>query len=297
MIITSHIEKSELGQPHFRFLMSDLHLGSLCSDHGEIVKDLDKAKALGARILINGDIFDCIGARDKRFDLATLHPSISREKDLTTAIVDIAKEILMPYRDLIDVIGIGNHEEMWISWCNTDPVRRLIHDLNQEGGHIKHGSFWGYIRTKFVVPGYRKRPLHRLLYLHGTGGDSPVTKGTIDFNRKGRSWQYDALTFGHKHNLVCTVEQIGDVSDKGIYAERKQLNLQTGSYFRNYRGLTDGEALDYSYAARMGHPPKPIGGLFLVLRPMLSKSGELVIEQDFCSDVVFPWKKHRTKTA
>lgn len=298
MIITSIAETAELGQPFFRFLMSDLHLGSINADHDEIVADLRKAKEVGARVLINGDVFDAIGPKDRRFDLVTLHPAVQRQKDLTKAIVEMAKELLMPFRDIIDIIGIGNHEEAWVSYCNTDPVRRLVEELNAEGATARHGSFWGYIKTSFKIDGHRKRPKHKLLYLHGTGGDSPVTKGTIDFNRKGRNWVYDALTFGHKHNVLCGVDQMADVSDRGKYQERKQLNLQTGSYYRNYRQLTDAEVLDYSYAARSAHPPKPTGGVFLILRPDVdAKTGELVVEQDFASDIVVPWKRGRRKAS
>jgi hypothetical protein len=297
VIITKHIEYAELNQPFIRLLMSDLHIGSINSDHDAIVSDLQRAKDIGARVLVNGDVFDAIGPKDKRYDLVTLHPSVARAKDLAKAIVDMAKEILSPFASIIDVMGIGNHEEAWINYNHSDPVRRLIEELNKDGGRIVHGSFWGYINTHFQVLGYRKRAKHKLLYLHGTGGDSPVTKGTIDFNRKGRSWQYDTLTFGHKHNIVCSVEQIGDVSDRGRYSERRQLNLQTGSYYRNYRQLTDAECLDYSYAARGGHPPKPIGGLFLTVRPVIDANGELSIKQDFASDIVVPWTKKPAKKA
>jgi hypothetical protein len=290
-------ERSEPGQPHFRLLMSDLHLGSVNADHDAIAADLSRAKEIGARVLVNGDVFDAIGPKDKRFELTTLHPRVGRRKDLAKAIVDMALELLMPYRDLIDVIGIGNHEEAWIRWGYNDPVRRLIEELNRAGGRIQHGSFWGYINTSFVLEGTRKRPRHKLLYLHGTGGDSPVTKGTIDFNRKGRNWVYDCLTFGHKHNLVCQADQMADVSANGRYAERRQLNLQTGSYYRNYRELSDDEVLDYSYAARAAHPPKPMGGVFLCLRPRQdTETGEWSVAQDFMTDVVFPWTKRSRST-
>lgn len=293
MIITNITERAELGQPFLRLLMSDLHLGSINADHDAIIRQLQRAKDYGARVLINGDVFDAIGPKDRRFDLVTLHPQVQRQKDLAAAIVKMALDILMPYKDIIDIIGIGNHEESWINYGYNDPVRRVIEEMQREGSKVKHGSFWGYIKTSFKVEGHRKRPKHKLLYLHGTGGDSPVTKGTIDFNRKGRNWVYDALTFGHKHNLVCSVDQMADVSDSGKYTERHQLNLQTGSYYRNYRQLTDAEVLDYSYAARSAHPPKPIGGVFLFLRPELDNKGDLVVNQSFASDIVVPWKRPR----
>ena len=297
MIITNITEPAEVGQPFFRLLMSDLHLGSANADHDEIVRDLQRARAIGARVLVNGDVFDAIGPKDRRFDLTVLHPAVQRKKDLAKAIVDMALELLMPFRDIIDVMGIGNHEESWIAYGYNDPVRRVIDEMGRQGGRARHGSFWGYIKTSFKVEGFRKRPRHKLLYLHGTGGDSPVTKGTIDFNRKGRNWVYDCLTFGHKHNLVCGVDQMADVSDRGRYTERRQLNLQTGSYYRNYRQLTDEEVLDYSYAARSAHPPKPMGGVFLCLRPTLDGNGELRVEQDFMSDVVVPWTGRRKRKA
>ncbi len=294
MIIHNITEQSELGQPWFRFLCSDMHLGSACADHDAIVSQLQKAKAINARILINGDLFDAIGPKDRRFDLSVLHPSVSREKDLAKAIVDMALEILMPFKDNIDVIGIGNHEETWINYGYNDPVRRVLEELSRAGSKAKHGSFWGYINTSLNITGVRVRPKHKLLYLHGTGGDSPVTKGTIDFNRKGRNWVYDCLTFGHKHNYVCAMDQVADVSSAGKYSERKQLNLQTASYYRNYRQLTDKTVLDQSYAARNAHPPKPIGGVFLCLRPQYNEDGDLAVDQSFASEVVTPWSKRQT---
>lgn len=298
MIITKRTEHAEVGQPFFRLLCSDFHIGSACSDHGEIIAQLQQAKDIDAKIIVNGDVFDAIGPKDRRFDLTTLHPTLRSKKDLAKGMVELALEILMPYKDNIDLIGIGNHEETWVTYGYNDPVRRVIEELNREGGKVKHGSFWGYIQTSFVVPGFRRRPTHKLLYLHGTGGDSPVTKGTIDFNRKGRNWVYDALTFGHKHNVVCAMDQIADVSPAGKYTERKQLNLQTGSYYRNYRQLKDDEVLDQSYAARSGHPPKPIGGVFLGMRPKLDViTGELGVDQWFASEVVTPWKKSKKAKA
>lgn len=294
MIITNKTEHSELNQPWFRLLCSDFHLGSASADHDAIIAQLQQAKDIDADIIINGDLFDAIGPKDRRFDLTTLHPSLRGQKDLAKGIVNMALEILMPYKNNIKLINLGNHEETWITYGYNDPVRRVLEELGREGSKAKHGSFWGYVKTSFVVPSYRRRPSHKLLYLHGTGGDSPVTKGTIDFNRKGRNWVYDALTFGHKHNLVCAVDQIADVSPAGKYTERKQLNLQTGSYYRNYRELADDEVLDQSYAARSAHPPKPIGGVFLCLRPRLDPAtGELGVDQSFSSEVVVPWPNKR----
>lgn len=290
MIIHKNIVNSEVGQPHYRLLCSDYHLGSSNANHDLIVSDLATIKRWGGKAIINGDVFDAICPTDKRYDAGVLHPSLHGKKDLAKAIVDLGFDLLQPYKDVIDIMGIGNHEEAWIKYNHGDPVRALIERLNADGASIVHGGFWGYIHTKFIIKGVRARPLHRTLYLHGTGGDSPVTKGTIDFNRKGRNWGYDCITFGHKHNDVDVIEAIAEVTEDGIYRERRQLQLQTASYYRNYRQLKAGEELDQSYAASKGHPPKPMGGKFLILRPSYdneSKSWE--VRQDHASDLISPW--------
>jgi hypothetical protein len=93
------------------------------------------------------------------------------------------------------------------------------------------------------------------------------------------------------------VDQVADVSASGRLSERDQLNLQTGSYYRNYRQLNDDEVLDQSYAARSAHPPKPLGGVFLFTRPILNSAGDLVVKQDFITDIVVPWTSARLKWA
>jgi hypothetical protein len=291
MIIHKNRIASELGQPACRLLCSDYHIGSANANHDLIVEDLATIKRWGGKALINGDVFDAICPTDKRYDAGVLHPSLRGKKDLAKAIVDLAYELLAPYADVIDVMGIGNHEEAWIKYNHGDPVRQLIERLNEKaGGTIAHGGFWGYINTTFDVKGVKAKPRYRLCYLHGTGGDSPVTKGTIDFNRKGRNWQYDCLTFGHKHNILSAVDAIAEVSEDGIYFERRQLNLQTGSYYRNYRQLHAGEELDQSYAASKGHPPKPMGGTFLTLRPKLDPTtGLYYVRSDYSSDLIPAW--------
>jgi hypothetical protein len=298
VIVTSIVERAEVGQPFFRFLCSDLHLGSGHADHDLIARQFAKAQAIGARILINGDVFDAIGPKDKRFDLNVLHPKVAGQKDLAKAIVTLGRDLLWPYRESIDLIGIGNHEETWINYGYNDPVQRLIEELN--GDHrksppIRHASVMGFVRTRFVVDGHKPKPAHRLLYLHGTGGDSPVTKGTIDFNRKGRNWTYDCLTFGHKHNYVCMADQIAEVDDAGFYSERRQLNLQTASYYRNYSQLPNDEPLNYSYAERSAHPPKPQGGVTLIMIPELDANGCPVVTQEFASAIVIPSRKNPSR--
>lgn len=292
MIITRILLETELNRPIFRLLCSDMHLGAANVDEDAIVRQFDEAVEIGADILINGDVFDCVCAKDKRFDLATLNPKIAGKKDTIGAVVDYAFDLFAPYRDNIKLIGIGNHEEAFINWHSVDPVRMLIDKLNNAGGNVIHAGFRGYVTTEFkILDVHRRHPIHKLFYLHGVGGDSPITKGTIDFYRQARHWTCDALTFGHKHNSLVQREVVGDVSPSGHYVEKEQVLIQTGSYFKNYSELDDGTVLNQSYAAKAAHPPKPIGGAFLCLTPYRDKNDEISIKQDVLSSVIKPWDK------
>lgn len=245
-----------------------------------------RAVAVGARVLVNGDVFDAIDFRDKRFDPSVLVPSLRGAKDLQGAVVRLAYEYFLPYASVIDVMGIGNHEEKWINWNASDPVARLIERLNadleaQKSEHrIRHGGISGYVRTTFRFTdsagkdGKTPSTNHDLLYFHGSGGDSPVTRGTIDFYRKEHQFSFDAVTMGHKHNRSFVDSTEIGLSSRGHLVPKERKSIQTGSYYQNYKRTTQKNPLDYSYAERFHASPKPLGGMFLRMRPTREKVGD-----------------------
>lgn len=276
---------TEPGSTHYWFLCSDLHIGSVNFDLKRWRQDMDAARRVNARILVNGDVFDAIDFKDKRFDANVLLPELRGEKDLQGAVVGLATSYFEPYADLIHVIGIGNHEEKWIFHNANDPVARLIERLNagleQKGTdhRIRHGGIGGYIRTVFRFPKYgdQKTPSvsHDLLYFHGSGGDSPVTRGTIDFYRKENQFVFDAVTQGHKHHKTFIDGVTIELSRNGHIRPRERKLIQTGSYFQNYKRTSQDNPLDYSYAESKHHAPKPIGGMFLRLKPVREKIDDM----------------------
>jgi hypothetical protein len=89
---------SELLQPHFRYLMSDLHFGSGASDHERIASDCQRAVDAGARHPCQRRRLRRDRPKDKRFSANVLHPSLHGKKDLEAAIVDLAYGVLRPVR-------------------------------------------------------------------------------------------------------------------------------------------------------------------------------------------------------
>lgn len=276
MQVHTVIVAATFDEPHYRFLCSDLHIGSAYADTRRIVADLSVAKAADARVLINGDVFDAIGPGDKRFAASALSKAARGQDDVTRAVVQEAADLLRPFASIIDVIGIGNHEEAYIRRCNTDLVGLLLDTLNRglekdgDPHRIAHGGIQGYIRTRFRLDGASSRITHHLLYQHGSGGDSPVTKGAIDAYRRLVNFDYDCLTFGHKHNQTFGKDAFLYVNRFGRVRQRERCYVQSASYLWNYRRTTQSDPLAYSYAESKHHAPKPLGGLFLVLTPRRS---------------------------
>jgi hypothetical protein len=267
---------SEPGQTHWRFICSDLHLESPESDLSALRSDLNAARKVGARILINGDVFDAIWPGDPRFTMSVLRKELRGSDDVFSAIIEYAAKILTPYADLIDVVGNGNHERALHRRRAVDPINQLIgvlnHELATQGdrNRIRHGGVSGYILStfRFARPGGSKSGLaHKLLYFHGSGGESPVTKGLINVARIGANFDYDTMTFGHKHNRVFVDDTFLGLSRSGKLRHRQRIALLTGSYVRSYREGSQKRAINYNYAEDFISIPKPLGGLFLSLTP------------------------------
>jgi hypothetical protein len=294
-------EDTAWNRPFFYFLMSDLHIGHIACRQKLIAAELAAARAAGARILINGDVFDAINPKDKRFALSQIAKPLRGEDDMEAAAVGMAVKLLGPYADLIDLIGVGNHEEAWIRRSAADMVGRLIRELHAgmrerakaetdpeigialAGHQIKHGGIAGFIRTRisydvrsrFARNSKVPRSLtHTLAYHHGSGGDAPVTKGQIEFSRKVAHVIADAYWMGHKHHKTFAEDCILSLSAKDQIEYRQRLSIQTASYLENWRATDQGNPLGYTYAESSNSPPKPLGGLWLSLTPRKARNSK-----------------------
>jgi hypothetical protein len=228
-----------------------------------IKRELDRAIELDAHILINGDVFDAVTCGDKRYTPGQTIPRIADAKDAFRATVDYGIEVLGPYAHRIKVIGVGNHETAWVKYRQSDPVAALC-----ERFRSRHGGISGFVVSLLDVPSGTGKPLtlsHRLYYHHGVGGDSPVTGGTINAQRRTVMVVADAITEGHRHNAVQREVIQLECRPSGDIRHKQVMQILTGSYFRNYPASRD--PLDFTYAEESGHPAKPFGGHLLTLTP------------------------------
>ncbi|MBO4622537.1 MAG: metallophosphoesterase [Bacilli bacterium] len=212
-------------------LFSDIHFDSPDCDKATLKKHLDFCLKDGRYILIGGDLFDAILLRDGK--RAVNHLMEKGDNQLNIKINEIV-EFLRPYKDNILFIGRGNHEESILKYSGVDILELTTQLLNAGSKHqIQYGNYANFLRFNFVNKSNRSLLHYDIFENHGAGGNSPVTKGMIDFNRIAKGTLTDLIWLGHKHNAIA------DYSDPIMYLDQngevKMKNrqcIQTPSYQR-----------------------------------------------------------------
>ena len=123
----------------------DLHKGAKAHDRRALKNFLadsdEKTYFLGG-----GDMMDSIIVRDKRYQKSsdgTFGDNIIDEQE------DELYEDLEPYKNRIIGIGVGNHEEVLINRCNTNPIKRLCKRLSSDDNKVHYLSKSGLIKILF----------------------------------------------------------------------------------------------------------------------------------------------------
>jgi len=255
-------------------LMSDLHFGARNVDTGAIREDLEEGALKGDRILINGDVFDMILPSDrKRYRPEALAQWLQGRSDMLNTAIAWAAEFLDPFKEYIDMIGIGNHEEAVEKHHSYDPVQALIYELNKAGAEIKYGGISGFFVYRILDSGAKSKTERQaqrwryvVYYHHGAAGSSPVTKGMIDFNRMETWVDSDLIWIGHKHNRIMdgTTVRVG-VTQRGNLYKRPFRAVMTGGYMDTLEVEDSGKLLagkprQSGYAESKCLPPQDKGG-------------------------------------
>lgn len=212
-------------------LMSDLHIDSPSFAKSLFVSDMERYKSIGARVLINGDVFDGILPTDrKRYTRG--NDEIDEDAQIN-ARIDYAIKILSPYVDIIDFIGIGNHEASIVKYDHCDLVKMLVRELSlirdKSLPPIQRGSYQGFLRIWFRDNGQAVRQY--VIYRdHGKGGSSPVTKGIINIQRLHTTYLADLYWLGHSHTSItdATPWTIYPDSSGKIIKKRKRSVITAG---------------------------------------------------------------------
>lgn len=260
-VTTVRIDYSGGNNEHTLFLASDLHVDAVSCNRDVLLADMQEAVNRNAMIFLIGDIFDAMQGRfDPRRSLDELRPEYRRQDYYDFVVKDVAR-ILGPFAKNIVLISDGNHETATLKNANLSLTDRLIWLLNtQYGGNVQHGGYGGWVR--FMLEGNSGgRASVKMKYFHGSGGDSPVTRGVIQTNRQAVYLNgADIVVNGHNHNAYYVPIVQESVSDAGKVIFSTQHHVRTPGYKSEYNDGTKG------WAVEKGMVPKPLGGAFVNLK-------------------------------
>jgi hypothetical protein len=227
-------------------LTSDLHYDSRVCDRKLLTKHFDQAKDRDAPIFVFGDFADVMGTKkDPRSHMSDIRPEYREGKGYLNLVTNDAIKFCKDYP--IAFISEGNHEQNITKRHEYDIIEAIC-----KGIGAKQGGWAGYLRFSFAdSSGSGKRHLD-MSYTHGSGGNSPVTKGVIQTNRRGVAFDADLFVSGHNHNrwhvelMRQRVDQMGHIKTTA----QNHINLGT------YKGQDDWER-------QMGFPSPNKGGVWL----------------------------------
>lgn len=244
----------------FYFLLSsDHHWDNPDSKREMIKKHLQEAVERKAKVFIIGDFFCAMqGKYDKRSDKQKLRPEHQTGSYLDS-LVNTAAEWLMPYREAIAVIGLGNHETAIMGRHETNLIERLVERLNiGNTDKIYMGGYGGWIRLNFEhTSGSGRHPIN-IKYFHGSGGGGPVTKGTIQSQRQAVFLpDADIVISGHVHEQYTICHMQEKLHDNGSLSLKEQWHVRMPTYKDEYKDGYGGWHIE------TGKPPKPVGAWWL----------------------------------
>jgi len=234
-------------------LFSDTHIANPYHNRELLQEELEEAKELDAKILLNGDIVDALLHGDrKRFNMSS--GTYGNVDNALNRMIEEAVDVLSPFANNIVMIGIGNHETAVIKHHSFDIIQELVKNLNDKRTEqieepIVHGGYEGFFCFKFKMSSTAGRCSYKIYYSHGQGGAAPVTQGAIDLVRKQFA-EADVIWLGHKHNKLAHFYphiSVNQKMDKII--SRPIIGVVTACYLNNihqYDIKESGYKLDFS---------------------------------------------------
>lgn len=244
-------------------LRSDAHHDNAKCNRQLEKEHLDEAVRRNALIFDCGDLFCAMqGKFDPRSSKSALPPEMARRDDYLNALVEDATEFYRPYAGHWGGLSHGNHETSIINRCGVDLTKILAEKLD-----TCNLSYGGFIRLQFCRNRWQQSRV--IAFHHGFGGGGPVTRGTIQTNRRA-IWYPDAdvVWSGHVHeSWVMTLPRLR-LTQANAVQRSNALHVCTPGY-------KDEHSCQSGWAVEKGLSPKPLGACWLRL---VVRDDKVVIE-------------------
>lgn len=251
----------------FKCLLSfDRHHDNPKSDQNLEIKHLEEVKKLKTFCLDGGDLFCAMqGKYDRRSSKSDVRPE-HQNGEYLDSLVNTAADFFEPYAEVMPVFGLGNHETAILKAHETNLTDRLVHCLRERTGascHMGGYSTWVKICFRFSNKEGKKttRSSKTLWLFHGSGGDAPMSFGTLNVKRQASIIpDADVIATGHSHNEFTVPLPRARLSNMGVPYLDEQLHIKVPTYKEEYQKGIKG------WHVERGAPPKPIGATWLVFK-------------------------------
>jgi len=249
-------------KPEVRFVfMSDVHLDSVWFDEQSFKEDVQRARDLGAFVIVAGDVFDAMqGKYDPRRTYDEILPEL-QGADYYDRLVDRAEELFAPIAENLILLGYGNHETAVREKAGTDLLQRLADRLRtKHGSRVEVGGYDGYVVASFMEDN-RKRVLAKstIYYHHGATGGAPVSFGAIEQHRQ-RDIMANIVLNGHNHRDLIKPDVMEFVTTRGTRIMQQRYFLRTPGY----KAAWIGNKFGFEKVKR--HGGRVVGGMLATVR-------------------------------
>lgn len=254
------------GEEQWFLFVSDVHYDSKGCNRDLLKRHLREAKDKDARIMMYGDIFDCMGGKyDKRTSKEDIRPEYNNGNYFDSIVSDAAA-FFEPYKHNIDFVSLGNHEDSIRKIHEISLIDNFVYRLGTTTVSAPYSGWVKFQVAKQLTSKTNGISTKVMYYTHGNGGNSPVTKGIIGTNRRQVMIQADFFLSGHLHSeleVPLTRVRLNEANNEVI---EKIKHWQLGTYANTWGS---------SYSDKKGHAPDAQGGRWLKIR---LKSNEVYYE-------------------
>lgn len=242
------------------YLLSDIHFDSVKCDRRLFFKHLDMAKEENASVFILGDLYDLMQMRfDPRGNYDSLRTELKKMAYIDEVIKDCTSK-LEPYKDVIKLIGQGNHETNITKRHGVDVIQRTVGVLNDKGGQIVAGYYAGWVILKCDWQGKGKRRSYPLHYHHGYGGNAKRSKGVLNVDIDMKDYpQASIIARGHTHQKWYHPVMRDVLTAQFQHAQETVHVVQTGSYKKKDRSI--------GWEVEKGFSTPRLGGWRFTIKP------------------------------
>ena len=231
-VITVRHEFSEPNEEFEVMLSSDHHYDSVKCDLKLLKEDLAYANEKEMLVIMAGDFFDAMQGHDDPRRNPDELKAIYKVSSYFDALVKDGAKFLSNYPKCKFILALGNHETSVLKHHGTNLLDRVADRLRDKYEmQAQNAPYAGWVRFMFSQQG--KRDSKTLIYHHGKGGNSPVTKGVIQTNRNAASFLADIHLNGHTHTQYYLALPRYSINAAGQQVLKNEHHVRTPGYKMN----------------------------------------------------------------